>query len=400
MKRFLSVGLILLLMTLPLSGCWSRKELNELSIIVGLGLDKTDSGYKVIAQIVNPGQVVVKKGSGINFSPVITYEEAGSTVPEALARMTVKAPRRLYFAHLRMLVIGEKLARAGISKPLDFISRNRDMRTDFYLVVAKNTSASELLRMYSSMDPIPANNLYTKLEASDRVWAATGKITLDRLIKDLSKQGKDPAITGIELVGNLKEGDKIGSVQRIDPPVIMQYTGMAAFKADKMVGWMDEGDTKVWNYLQNATKQTTAYTACPGGDGKLTMQIVNSHASIHPKLQGGNPSFDVHIRLEYDISDVECRTDLLAPSFLVEVKKLLDKKVKDLLEQSIRKAQRQFRADIYGFGDKFHSAYPKEWHRIKNWDDRFADAEIHVYPETIVRRIGTILQSVQHETED
>ncbi|WP_051318462.1 Ger(x)C family spore germination protein [Cohnella thermotolerans] len=215
----------LLALLLPLTGCWSRHELNDPAIVVGLGIDKAGDGYKVSAQIVNPGQVSSRNGMAKGLPPVVTFTEQGKTVPEALRRMTTKLSKRLYFSHLRIVVFGERMAREGIRKPLDFISREAAMRNDFFLVVAKGCEASDVLGISSSIDPIPANNLYTKLSNSDRLWAATGKITLDKLLIDLGTKGKSPALTGIEIIGNRKTAQWIDGSNTIKPVAIMAYSG-------------------------------------------------------------------------------------------------------------------------------------------------------------------------------
>ncbi|MFF2091373.1 Ger(x)C family spore germination protein [Paenibacillus sp. NPDC058174] len=396
--RLLLVSLALACCTGLLSSCWSRHELNDISIVVGLGIDKKGEKYKVSAQIVNPSQVSLRQGGSRNFSPVVTYDATGATIPEALSRMTVKAARQLYFSHLRILIVGEEVAREGISKPLDFIARNREMRTDFYLIVAKNTTADKVLETYSPMDPIPSNNLFTKLETSDKLWAATGKITLDQLIEDLSKQGKNPSLTAIEIIGQKSRGDNYTDANYIDPTAVLKYAGMAAFKFDKMTGWLNETDTKVLNYLQNNITQTTGILECPNRDGLITFQIVSSHAAIHVNYKEGKPVFDVLLKTEQDVRDVGCEFDISKPDNLHLLEQLGNKRYEKLLENSIRKAQKELKVDIYGFGDVLHRAYPKKWRVIKDWNKTFENVEINVRALVTIRRIGTTVHSLQNET--
>ncbi|WP_139999584.1 Ger(x)C family spore germination protein [Paenibacillus paridis] len=393
------VALVLLFAALYLSACWSRHELNELSIVVGLGIDKKGDRYNVTAQIVNPSQVSSKQGTSSNFSPVISYEASGITIPEALSRMTAKVARQLYFSHLRILIVGEEVARSGISKPLDFIARNRQMRTDFYLVVAKGTSAGKILNMYSPMDPIPANNLFTKLETSDKLWAATGKITLDKLIQDLSRQGKGPALTALEIVGNPTKGDSISSAHIIDPVVILKYAGMVAFKYDKMAGWLNENDTKVLNYIQNSIVQSTGTLSCPNSEGTVSLQVVHSHAKIHVNTKGEQPEFELTLKTEQDVTDISCELDISKPETLVLLNHLANKKLESMLENTLHKFQTQVKTDIFGFGDELHRSDPKKWHSIKDWDQTFEKVKINVHSICTIKRIGTTVQSISTETK-
>ncbi|WP_171631962.1 Ger(x)C family spore germination protein [Paenibacillus plantarum] len=400
MKRAITTGLCLFSLFSLLTGCWSRHELNDISIAVGMGIDLVGERYKITIQTVNPSQVAVKKGASSNSPAVITYEETGMTVPEAISRLSVKAPRYLHFSHLRMVVIGEDVAREGISKPLDFLSRNMDMRTDFYFIVARQAKASEILKVISAIDPIPANNMYTKLETSDKYWAATGSMNLNRLLQELGTHGKSPALTGIEIIGTKKMGEQTANTQYVEPPALLKYAGMAVFKQDRFVGWLDENDVKALNYVQNSVHQSTGYIPCPGSTGNITVQAIRSHTVIHPHLVNGTPEFDVNVGIDGDIADVECKIDLSQASVVDELQQLNNNKLESSMQQSIAKIQKNLGADIYGFGNTFHHKFPKSWHQIKDWNEAFRTIKVRVHVDSKLRRIGTILQPIDNITTE
>lgn len=399
MRRRAALLLVLLLAAQLVSGCWSSHELNDLSIVVGLGIDLEGDKYKVTVQVVNPGQVAVKKQGGSPTSPVITYEETGVTIPEAVRRMTVKAPRAIYFAHMRIVVLGSDLAQSGISRPLDYISRDLEMRNDFYLVIAKNATASDILKTFSSIDPIPANNMYTKLETSDKLWAATAKMTLVQLLQDLSKQGKSPTMTGIEIIGDRSASNKASNGQYISPPVMLTYSGTAVFMGDRMVGWLDETETKALNYVQNNVVHTVGFVSCPRGDGNISMEVARSKTRIAVNTRRGEPEFDVYLRLEQNISDIECGTDMSDVDIITDLKRQTDLKLKRMIEDAIRKVQQKYGTDVFGFGDVLHGKAPEAWHAIKDWNEVFTHVKVRVHVNSILRRTGTILQPVQHQME-
>jgi spore germination protein KC len=99
-------------------------------------------------------------------------------------------------------VISEELAREGITPILDGISRNHEMRTDFYIVIARGTTAENVLKILTPIEKIPSNKMFTTLEMSEKVWAPTVKVRLDALISDLQTEGKDPVLTGIQIKGD------------------------------------------------------------------------------------------------------------------------------------------------------------------------------------------------------
>lgn len=62
MKKCLQLILSFAVLLPLLTGCWDRQELNELGIMLGLGVDKDGDMIKVSAQVVVPNEVSSKSG--------------------------------------------------------------------------------------------------------------------------------------------------------------------------------------------------------------------------------------------------------------------------------------------------------------------------------------------------
>lgn len=107
MKKNLIV-LSLIFLILILSGCWSKRELNDLALVAALGIDFIDGEYAISVQVIDPSQVSLKSANG--QAPVVTYHAEGKTVFEAVRKILALSPRKLYFAHLQLVVVGEELA--------------------------------------------------------------------------------------------------------------------------------------------------------------------------------------------------------------------------------------------------------------------------------------------------
>lgn len=159
MNRNICIVLEFFLLINLLTGCWSSKELNEIAILTGLGIDKTENGYRLSAQVINPGEIAGKNSSG--RTEVVRYMKSGATIHEAFRKLTTDVPRILYLSHLRIVLFGEDMAREGIGKALDFLSRDHEMRSDFFLSVAKGATAADILNVTTHEERIPANKLYT-----------------------------------------------------------------------------------------------------------------------------------------------------------------------------------------------------------------------------------------------
>lgn len=398
MTRKLSVLLCVLLFLLVLSGCWSRRELNELGIAVGIGVDKAEKGYRVTAQVVSPGEIVATKSSG-NRTPVTVYEATAETIFEAIRKITTKSSREVYLAHLRVLVIGEQLAREGIQQALDHFSRDHEVRTDYFVIVAKGSTASDVLKVLTPIEKIPANNLYLSLDISQKLWAPTATVTLDQLISDIVSEGKNPILSAVHVVGK-QVGQTQQNIEKTTPPGYLKYMGLAVFKKDKLIGWLNEKESKGFSYITNRVKNTVGHIQCPNG-GKFVVEVIKSETKLKGKILDDKPQIQIDIKMEENIGEVDCQIDLTKKETIAELEKLAEKKVVNIVMTTVKKVQRDYKADIFGFGDAIHRADPAAWNTIKqDWDKLFAQVEVNVNVDTKIRRIGTVANSFKHKGDE
>lgn len=362
---------MLLLIALLLSGCWNRRELNDLAIAAGCGIDKADDGYRVSVQVIDPGEVSAKTGNGAR-APVTLYKMDAPTVFEALRKMTTIASRKIYFSHLRILVIGEEVAKEGIGNIMDFFFRDHEIRTDFFIVVAKGPrTAKEALQILTPIEKIPANNLFRSLYSSAEAWAPSTTVTLDQLIWTLISPGIEPVLTGVEVKGDKKIGEARENVEKISNAGFLQYSGLAVFHKDRLIGWLDEDESKGFNFMVNNVNSTGGHFACPGG-GKMVAEVIRSQTKMKGKVKNGQPQVDIVTKMEVNVAQVECDVNLTKPDTISELEKGMEKSVKAIMEKAARKAQNKYKVDIFGFGEAVHRADPVAWKTLKkNWNDHF-----------------------------
>lgn len=390
MKRlffFFSAVIFLLFMT----GCWSRRELNELALVVAMAIDKAGDRYLVTVQVVDPGEVASKKGS-YGRTPVTTYSAEGSHLMDAVRRMTKITPRKLYFSHLQMFVISEAVAKEGISQPLELLSRDNEFRKDFYVVVTKGVKAKDTLDNLTSLEKIPANKMHSSLKTSEKAWAPTVAIQLHELIADLTSEGKHPVLTGLTIKGDLTKGETMRNVERIEAFARLQYEGIAVFKKDKLIGWLNEEESKGYNYVKNRVSNTVGNFSCPKG-GELMLEIIRSKAKVKGKVEQGKPAFAINLNIEANISEVACQIDLTKQQSIEELEQISNRTIEDILRSAINKAQKM-KVDIFGFGEIIRRADPEAWKSLKkDWDTQFVNAAVTVHTNFQIRRTGIINKS-------
>lgn len=391
---------ILIILNFILTGCWDKRELNELAITLALGIDKVEGEdeYEVTAQVVVPSAVSMKDGTG--GTAVTLFTENGETVYEALRRMTKVSPRKIYPGHLQMLIIGEELAKEGIGESLDLLARDWELRPDFYVVVAKDVTAREILNVTTDLESIPASKMFAGLKVSEKAWAGTTGVTLDELIVNLISDGKEAVLTGIQLTGNKQIGSTQQNIESISKPAQIQYANLAVFKEDRLMGWLTEQDSRGYSGITNTVKSTVTSISCPN-EGKSTIEVTNFHSKVEGNIVHGKPEVNIHTKAEGKVGEVRCKIDLKNPETIQELEKNYEKEATRIINETIDVLQEEYQSDIFGFGEAIHRANPEEWNKIKeNWDEEFSDLTVNVKVDMKIRLTGTVNSSFLEKLKD
>lgn len=386
LRRMAAAMLCLLLMT----GCWSRRELNELLIVIGVGIDWSDGEYLVSFQVVNPGEISSQQKGG-QRPPVTLYQGRGKTVFEAARSMTAEAPRKVYMGHLQLYIFSEELARRGVNDIIDNMLRDNELRLDFNLIVAKNTSAQTMMELYTPLEKLPSNNMYLSLQTSGKTWAPSAPVTLDEALAKLSADGDELALTGIELIGTPRMGRSRRNVEAYLPPSRFRYTGIAAFKDDRLVGWLNEKESKGYTDITNRLESSSIELACDEKKNYMGIEVTSAHTHLSVDMKGGKPTAAIHSNVEANIVDRPCtNVDLTDPATIERLEKRAERQLRSNEEAAVKKAQ-QFKTDILGFGSQLGKEHPQAWKKIKDkWNDvYFPELDVRYDIKLNIRKTGT-----------
>ncbi|MFP5113046.1 Ger(x)C family spore germination protein [Bacillaceae bacterium C204] len=382
---------------LLLGGCWSSREITELMIVTGMSIDKDEENgdYLVTMQIINPGEIASQTKT--ERLEVTTYRTTGKTLYEVMRRISTEIPRKIYLSHIQLIIFGEELAKEGIGKALDFISRNQEFRTDFYILISKDGPGKDVLNVLTPTEASPSVSLYSAIEVSEKVWAPTKGVTLDELLNGLVLDGKDPVLTGVRVNGDRQEADEVAGLEQIKPSAVTKITGYAGFKGDKLVGWLNEIESKGYNYIIDNVKSTVGSIPCEE-DGNIALEINKAKSKMISNIMKGKPSITMEVNVEANIGEVQCEIDLSKEKTIKKIENDAKDHLKFIMGESVSKAQNELKSDIFGFGEAIHRQHPEAWKRLKgNWDETFPELEINYRINYDIKRLGTISNSFQQD---
>ncbi|WP_339801497.1 Ger(x)C family spore germination protein [Paenibacillus sp. FSL R5-0744] len=383
--------MIALQFTLMLSGCWERKELNEVAFVLGIGIDKAETGYTVSMQVVIPSAISSQSsgGGGGTGVPVVVYKFTVPTFYDAQRMLNLDSSRTSYLGHIRVLVIGEELARSGVAEILDVFKRSREPRMDFYVMVARDTTANDVLNVLTPMDKLPANKLFSSLDNSYKDSAKTVAVTLDDFIENLLAEGEHPVLTGVEVMGDPKEGGDKSNVERTMPKARLEYHTVAVFRKDKLIGWLNEGETIGYNYIND--KVTSHSGPITGEDGKpIVIEAIQASTKRKVKIIDGEPHIYLDVKTLCNIEEVHSTENLESESTIKRLEKETEERIIERMQDTVEQVNNRFNVDIMGFGQSIYHASPKAWTKLqqKKGDDYLKSLPIHYSASVVINRVG------------
>lgn len=384
--------LLLLGIVLLLTGCWNSRELNKLSIVMAMGVDKAEdtNEYRVSFQVVNPGAVApgASGGGAGNVTPVTVYTGTGKTLFEAIRKTSQKVPRRLFFAHVQILIIGETLAEKGINDLFDIFEREYEARSASMVLVTRGVEAETLLKILTPIEKIPANGLTGRMETTSKVWSGNIKIEIDDVIKALVSEGREPIISGVRIIGNPKEGNKKSNVEQTDTLALAEIKGIALFKDGKLKRWLNGHRTHGVLWIQNKMQSTIMMIDWKDKKDAIGIEVIRSKTDVRAEVQAGKPIFHIRIREEGNVGEVKCPIDLSKAEEIRKLEKEWERKTKKEVMGAVEVAQSE-KSDIFGFGEAVKRANPKAWVKMKqDWSKTFAKSKVDVKVDAFIRRPG------------
>ncbi|GGF84618.1 spore germination protein KC [Paenibacillus albidus] len=390
--------LIAVLLVMPLSGCWDRRELDELGIAMGLGIDKKGKEFILSAQIVVPGEIAANQKGSVE-APVTLYEVTAPTLFEALRKMTVISPRTIFLAHVQVAIFGEELAREGVADVLDILLRESKIRRDYYVLVSKAKEAREVLRILTTLDRIPANQLSNSLKVSSDSYASIAAIKIEDLVNGIAAEGDEAVLTGLVIQGDEQEGEELNNVKRIDAAARLRLKELSVFNKDKLMGWLDEKESKGYNYIKNRIGSTVGYITTDGGT--VAFETINCSTKIKVRIINDKPVYDIHVKTLSRIAESNSEIPITDLEMIKKLEDMAAEKIVKLMESVIEVEQHRYKVDFLGLGQALQQKNAKLWNKLKpEWNNKLPELEIHCHAEVDIKKAGTTNQSLKKSMEE
>lgn len=377
--------IIIIVCFLLLTGCWNYRELNEYAIVTGMAVDLEDDKYKLSFLIANGNKNETQQAQ----TSILTG--TGKSIYDAFKDISLMSPKELYISHLSIVIISEDVAQQGISNLIDYLMRDPQSHQNFYLIVSKDSAASDVLAILSPLADYPSQNITSNVATSEKLQGKISDASFNLFITKYLETGFEPILNSVIIVGNTEKGQTTESQEKAKQDAYTKLDTIALFKNDKLIGWANQDESvgidmvlgEISTLYYNIPCKTE-YAVTVSNDYSVNYEIKKNKIIIMADAKGS-------------LMEVGCDIDLENEKEIKKLERKVEEKMKEYMENAISLAQ-TYKTDVFGFGNLYYKKYPKEYNNIKDWNDYFSNLDIEVKTSFKYTSKGTLEQSIdKHE---
>lgn len=420
--RRLCPGLMILILPLLGTGCWSRVEIEQRAFVLAVGIDwlPDKQMWQTTLQVGKPGILGAKPGGaggggggagaggggGGPGNAIYIDTNMGRTLADANCQIMTHMSRQLFCGHLRVIVVGEEAAKKGLGQTLDLYARRYDIHETLDIFVARGT-AKEILQHNIPLETASFQAMAGLVNVAP-AHSRSIKITLHQVLSDLLSLGtKESFIPRLELKaaeessGATSQGGSSGGTGAGGgggaagggaggPGKELQLSGLAVLKKDKFAGWLESRESRGILFANGKARNTMINVKDPKDENYfVVIESERVRSRIVPKLEGNRPVVNLEIKIDGAIISQTSPENLTDPESIRSLERRMATAIKNDVLAALKKIQMDYNSDILGFGRRFHQKYPKLWRELRpRWDEVFPSLEVRVNVTAKIRRTG------------
>lgn len=371
--------ILTIMLSLLISGCWDRLELQERHFVLAVAIDKADEGLKPkqskemtrVENFIQPHghklyrlslQLLQVKPNSNNSegtkngkTSTNVISTTGESMAEMLWDMLGQSNKTLWFEQVQTIIISEAAVKQGGLQPLiDFFARGQEVRWLTKIVITPGEARPLLEYKPPNGEPsgiFIANSLRMYGKSTHLAGWHTD-------LGDISTSHDNQSrvlMTRIELVDNMV---KLG--------------GMALFKAGKLIGYADEYATQGNKLMAGIEKSALITFECPEHPGKvLAFELFQHNTKLIPHIEGERIYYTLDIEMRGNMGEMQCKGQHtpVTDQEIYKLEQLVAEAAKNNILYSFHAFQ-ELKVDAGGFGVKLEAEKPLIWEKVKeHWDD-------------------------------
>ena len=414
MRTKIFLIIILTLSTFLLTGCYNKKELDNLAYVIALGAD-VGSGdeLNITYQIAVPLKISSDSGK-TGEENYITHTVTANSLYTGNSKVNSLTSKEVNLSHVKLIVYSEELAKQDLSGHINGIVSNVSIRPKTTVALCKGKAKDFLEKITPNLEASPARyyellfesqkytddtiaseliNFYSTAGALDQATTLlilsnqSGDDETSSKTKNEENIKKEQHLTGISNKNDQSvkssAGDSGGSQEKNEDKKSKSETkflGIAAFNGGKMVGTIPEELVASHLILTSSLKNGNITVEDVEQKNKLASIHLtqNKHCKFDVTLENETPEINISIDLTAKLQSSNSTTDYLTNKNKNALKEKLEEKLEQQLNEYFKLTQ-DLNSDIAGLGKYVKTKYLtwEEFEKSK-WLENYKNAKINV----------------------
>lgn len=253
--------LLIIVLLVFVTGCVNYVELSDIEVIENLAIDYEDKMYKIAVTTVSKDkekEYKVKKAQG-------------NTLNKAIQNLKMKENKKIYIAHLNLLLLTEDVVESNLDDVIKFFLNNSESRNDFDIAITEGLDVLD-----------DAKDIKNTIKIIEEDLATTKSILFEEFLSDILDE--NPTYLPVVLTNN-----KIDGIM-----VIKTFKDMISLKEEECI---------LYNFMDNSIKQTT-FREIPVLSSMTSYNFKDGTLNIHINLTTSVNDGKIERKLEEAIKEM------------------------------------------------------------------------------------------------
>lgn len=400
----LFIALLIIMLLLAFSKSYSTLNIDNLSVIVAMGIDVSDKNNLAISFQFTNASSVSESGTS-EQAPSIIYTVDASSISSGINLINTYIGKSVNLSHCKVVAFSEEFATQGISDEIYTLINDTQVRPSTNIVISK-TSARYYLEQSKPLFENLITKYYEVFSASSSYTGFTSNATIGDFFNSLICHSCEPyAILGgvtnnsTEYTGatnSENDSSTKSNASSLSGQSTAENTGLAVFKDDSLVGELNSIETLCFSIIRNNVDGFLISVPNPNKANSYIDLYVTPLTSPKVKVDivNGTPYIQLDCTFTGRIYSMEAGADYLDSNLLTQVSNSCNSYLETVLTEYLYKTSKALNSDINGFGKiAIKNFLTLEQFYDYNWREKYKDSFFKVNIDSSIRSSSLLTDS-------
>lgn len=358
-----------------IASSYTKIELADRAIVLGVGIDMVDDKFVVTAEVISPNEGDDGGSSGAT-SKLLTG--VGQTLPLAIQDVFQTSGKNPSLGHTGIVLLGESMNNQELKHILSYFILSDAFKDGVTLATCKG-SAKKIFESTSPVDSMVSFALQTIIQKSGKKTNSTSNV-LHNFVESQMGHSKTSYLSQVAFVndGNDKVNKEKDSQKKTG---VYDCSKLCVYKDGYFVDVLDKDETRGFVML-NASKTYDNFVvddaqSVLGSKDKVSVGIVSKKVSPQVSFEGDKivAKYNLDMRVRRMRTDVTGNVMDLLPHLPSLIDEHIKQSVKTQTEQLVAKAfekSKNINCDFFGVADAMYKKYGKKWDEYQKQNPDYA----------------------------